>query len=247
MLKGKSASLGGVVAAALLVAAAPAFAGPFGKLMPPRENRDAPTLPVARYIAVQGQSFVFDRQSAPQPLLKFDDSPEVWVLEPSPAPRGDTVYRNDAGEPVLRITRLGGLTLFTDEEPEGVPVSMLGEAENLLPAPGSGPILSHITQLTLRASRAAQHPVTFEAPNFPTQAAPLLLDAAAIASDAVVRMAHRSDCRMFLSRLDRMVFVVGSKAGVSVTGTVMQIVIAPGKGYAGRPSSGRLLKAALKR
>ena len=250
MFEGKLASLGGVVAAALLGVAAPALAAPMlQNILPFGDNRGAPTPPVARYIAVQGQSFVFDRVSSPQPLLKFDDSPEVWVLEASPAPRGDMVYRNDAGETVLRVTRLGGLTLFTPQDPEGIPVAMLGEADELVPPPGlpQGALLQRITQAGLKASRAVQHPITFDAPSFPTHAGPLVVDAAAVAADAMVRMAHRPDCHAFLQRLDKLTIVLGAHSDVTVVGPVMIITVAPGQGFAGRPSSDRLIKAALKR
>src|SRR5205085_2614180 len=84
----------------------------------------APPL-IARYVSEDGHSFVLDR-SQPRPLLKFDDSAEVWVLNPQPAPRGDTIYKNDLGEPMLRATRLGGVTLFTEDRPNGAAVSLAG-------------------------------------------------------------------------------------------------------------------------
>ena len=64
-------------------------------------------------------------------MLKFQDSPEVWALHPAPAPRGDMIYKNDLGEPVLRATRLGGYTLFTDARPSGEAVSFAGGAPPL--------------------------------------------------------------------------------------------------------------------
>ena len=38
---------------------------------------------IARYQTDEGSVFVLDR-SPPHVLLKFDDSPEIWVLAPSP-------------------------------------------------------------------------------------------------------------------------------------------------------------------
>jgi len=59
------------------------------------------------------RAFIFDRLAiAPEALFRFDDDPEVWVLAPSPAPGGGKIYRNDAGERVLQVTCLGGLTLY---------------------------------------------------------------------------------------------------------------------------------------
>nr|QQZ52104.1 DUF4908 domain-containing protein [Phenylobacterium glaciei] len=42
------------------------------------------------------------------------------------APRGDIIYKNDLGEPVLRATRLGGLTLFTPDRPGGTAAALAG-------------------------------------------------------------------------------------------------------------------------
>jgi hypothetical protein len=249
MLKGKLASLGGVVAA--LVLGAPALAAPFLNISPFGDNRGAPTPQVARYVAVQGSTFIFDRAgSGQQALLKFDDDPEVWVLQASPAPGGGTIYKNDAGEPVLRITRVGGVTLFTSQEPEGMPVSLLGDADDLL-LPTMMPmsvLLQRATQASFRTSRVAQHLITFDVPGpsvTPSSVA-LFSDAFAVAADAIMRLGRRAEARPFLAQLDKVQFVVGPKPDVSVKGPVMTITVVLGKGFAGRPSSDRVFKAALK-
>jgi hypothetical protein len=250
MVYGRLPSLGGVVAAVLLGAAAPAVAQPMlQNIIPFDDNRVAQSPPVARYVGVEGQSFIFSRGSGSQALLKFDDDPEVWVLAPSPAPRGDVVYRNDAGEPVLRVTRLGGLTLFTSQEPEGLPVAMLGEAEDLAPPPvmGQGALLSRLAQASYRVGRAISHPVTFYAASVSPQSAPLFADAATIAADALVRIARRPEARAFLAKLDKVTFLAGLKADVAIKGALMEIMVVPGHGFAGRPSSDRLVRAILKR
>ena len=81
--------------------------------------------PSARYIAGTGQGFTLDVTGA-RPLLRFDRSTEIWVLRPTPAPRGDIIYRNDNGDQVLRVTADGGLTLYTTTAPQGSPVSQAG-------------------------------------------------------------------------------------------------------------------------
>jgi hypothetical protein len=250
MLSGKLASQCGVVAAALLGASAPAVAAPMlQNILPFGDNRSAPAPPVAHYVGAEGQSFVLDRASGPQPLLKFDDNPEVWALQPSPAPRGDTIYRNDLGAPVLRSTRLGGLTLFSSQEPEGSPAAMDGDADDLQPPSGipPGALLQRMIQASARASRAAQHLITFTAPSVSPQSAPLFADSATVAAEALVRLARRPEGRVFLTKLDKLVFLQGPKPVVSMSGAVMQIVVAPGKGFAGRPSSDRVVRAALGR
>ena len=98
------------------------------------ETRKAPAPPIARYVAETGDAFILDR-AAPQPLLKFENSSEIWVLSPQPAPRGDTIYKNELGEPVLRASKLGGMTLFTRERPGGDAAALMGKASSIQPPP----------------------------------------------------------------------------------------------------------------
>ena len=251
MSRGKLASLGGVMAAAVLGASLPACAQPLLRnLMPFGESHGPSNPPVARYLAGQGASFIFDRSVvAPEALLKFDDSPEVWVLQPSPAPRGDTIWRNDVGDPVLRVTRLGGVTLFTQREPEGMPAALIGDAEDLQTPPviPISVMLQRSTQASYRTSRVALHAVTFDLINVTPTTSPLFLDAITITSDALVRLGRRKEARLFLTKLEKVQFLPGAKPDVGFNGAVLTITVAPSKGYAGRPSSDRITKTALKK
>jgi hypothetical protein len=222
---------------------------------PPSVLRDMPTsradrgvqLPmVARYSVSEGAVFVLDRSSGVA-LLKFDDSPEILVLQPSPAPRGDIIYKNDLGEPVLRATRLGGLTLFTDAAPAGAAAAFAGGADDLqLPAALSpSAVFQRMVQASARASRAAQHLITFDAADVTPDSAPVFADAATVAAEAVVALSRRDDGRMFLRRLDRMSFLVGSRPGAQLKPGAMLVFIDASQGLAGRPSSERLIHTAL--
>jgi hypothetical protein len=244
-----------------------AFSGPFGGGAqgpggpPPSVLRDMPLSradrglqapPVARYAAGQDEVFVFDRSSGAA-LLKFDDSPEIWVLQPSPAPRGDIIYRNDLGEPILRATRLGGLTLFSANTPGGEAAALVGEADDLQPPPFLSPsaVFQRMLQSSARASRAAQHLIRFDAPEVTPESAPVFVDAAAAASEAVIVLSRRDDGRIFLRRLTKMQFQSAPKPGAVVTPTGdgahvnLQVFVDLSQGEAGRPSSERLVRAAL--
>jgi hypothetical protein len=251
MFEGKLGSLGGLVAAAVLGASLPAHAEPLlHNLNPYAESRGAANPPVARYVTSVGRrSFIFDRAAiAPEALFKFDDDPEVWVLEPSPAPGGGRIFRNDAGERVLQVTSLGGLTLYIGA-PEGVPVSILGDAEELAlpPVLPNGLMFQRQPQASEKCSRTAQHPVTVDTINMTPATSPLFLDAMIVATDAVVSLGRRKEAKPFLTKLDRVLFITGAKPDVSFNGSTLTIILTPGKGYAGRPSSNRIIKAALKR
>jgi hypothetical protein len=198
---------------------------------------------IARYVAEDGVVFVLDR-SQPRPLLRFEGSPEVWCLQPQPGPRGDVIYKNDLGEPVLRATRLGGVTVFTARRPGGSAAALAGDGTPLRLAPlGPQALLERLAQASARASRAARRLLPFDAEATPASSA-LIADAAIIASEAVVRMAADGDSRRILARLKRVRLVEGSRAGAQVRNGVLQVTVASGQGLAGRPSSQRILAAA---
>jgi hypothetical protein len=231
--------------AALVCAAAlgaPASAGVNDRLRDGLfKRREAPDAPLARYVSEGGRVFVLDR-TQPAPLLKFDDSPEVWVLLPSPAPRGDVIYKNDMGEPVLRATRLGGYTLFTDDRPQGQAVSLAGGSQPLRLLPMSPQALfDRLAQSSLRASRAVRRPLLFEAEATPASAA-LIADAAVVTSLAIIHLVQRADGRMM--RFSRVRFEEGKKASATLKDGVLRIVVAPTQGVAGRPSSKRIMRVA---
>lgn len=199
--------------------------------------------PVARYVSEDGQAFVLDRTQG-RPLLKFEDSPEVWALQPAPAPRGDVIYKNDLGEPVLRATRLGGVTLFTDARPAGAAAALAGDGPPLRLAPlGPQALLERLAQASLRASRAARRTILFEAEATPASSA-LIADAATVTSVAIARMARRKDGRALLARFGKVRLVEGRKAEAVIDDAVLKITVAPAQGLAGRPSSERIIKTA---
>ena len=198
--------------------------------------------PIARYVSQEGDVFVLDR-SQPRPLLKFDDNPEVWVLRPQLAPRGDVLYMNDLGSPVLRATRLGGLTLFTDDRPGGTAAALAGAGQALrLAQLGPQQLLERLAQASARATRAARRLIPFEADASPGSSA-LTADAALVAAEAIIRIAKRSDAKVLLSRIGKVRVVEGRKSQAQVSEGVVRITVSPADGLAGRPSSDRIVAA----
>ncbi len=227
--------------------AQPAAAGPLGSLgeslfgRHSKDGRDFSAPPIARYISEDGDVFVLDR-TGPKPLLKFDGSFEVWALSAQQAPRGDTIYKNDLGEPVLRATRLGGITIFTDHRPDGEAAALAGPAAPLkLAIMGPQPLLERLEQASARASHAARRLIPFYAEATPTSA-PLIADAAMVTSEAVVRITKRSDAHKILDRILKVQLLEGPKASVQVTQGTLQVTVAPPQGLAGRPSSDLIVR-----
>lgn len=235
------------LAATLSLGYAPdAFAGPqtlreglFGD-KPATGRKVSP--PVARYVSEDGDAFVLDR-SQTRVYMKFEGSSEIWALRPHPAPRGDVIYKNDLGEPMLRATRLGGLTLFTQDRPGGSPAALTGAGGALRLTPLSPQVLlERLAQASARATRAARRLIPFEADASPASSA-VVADAASITAEAVVRLSRRPDGRNLLSKLKKVTLVEGRKPAATLVGGEMRITVAPADGLAGRPSSDRIMQA----
>lgn len=234
-----------------MVCAALGFAGPvlageklhnvlFGGSRAPGRDFSAP--PVARYVSEDGDVFTLDLSQG-RPLLKFETSPEVWALQPHPAPRGDVIYKNDVGEPVLRATRLGGVTVFTDHRPDGEAAALAGAGPPLRLVPlGPQALLERLGQASLRASRAARHVILFDAEATPASSA-VIADAAVVVSVAVVRMSERPTGRKRLAGLRRVFLQEGRRGAAQVQQGTLKITVAPAQGLAGRPSSERISAA----
>lgn len=220
--------------------------GLFGGAQPDR--RQSAAFPVARYVSEDGDVFTLDR-TQPRPLLKFDSSGEVWVLQAQPAPRGDVIYKNELGEPVLRATRLGGVTVFTEHRPDGEAAALAGAGPPLrllLLAPQA--VLERLAQASFRATRAARHLVVFDADggSGAPDAAALIADAAMVASLAVARCADKPEAQSFLAGLKRVFLVEGHHSGLRFDQGTLTITVAPKQGVAGRPSSNRIMALAMR-
>jgi hypothetical protein len=213
----------------------------------PSDGRDFSAPPVARYVTEDGDVFTLDL-TQDKPLLKFENSSEVWVLNPRPAPRGDTIYKTDVGETLLRATRLGGFTVFTDHRPDGEAVALAGGG-------GGGPtpiklaalspqvLLDRLGQASLRASHAARHVILFDAEATPNSSA-VIADAATVVSVAVVKISERPQGRSRLAQLRRVFLEEGKRVAAQFEKGTLKITVVPSLGFAGRPSSDRIAVAA---
>lgn len=212
----------------------------FSQRRPNDRLADRPS--VARYMTETGEGFILDRTNS-RPLLKFDSSVEVMALEAHPGPRGDVIYKNDLGVPVLRATRLGGLTVFTPDRPGGAAAALTGATAPLrIPTISPNALFQRLYQASAKASKAAKKLIPFEADATPGSSS-LVADAAAIAAEAIVRLSRRPDGREALGKLNKVQVVVGRKPSAAVQKGVARITINPADGLAGRPSSERVILA----
>ena len=231
------------------VAAAPTFAASLrGNLGGSADDRFVVPM-VGRFQAETGAAFIVDRLDSRNLLVRFDSSPEIWVLQPHAGPRGDVIYKNDVGDPVLRATRVGGLTFFPSSKSGGVAAAFAGGASSLRPPPVSNPsaLLQSFTQASARAGRATRQIISFEARDVPLQAAPLVADAAQVAAEAFIHAAGTTQgMTRGIGRWSLVEFVMGRSPGASASNGTLRVTLAPDRGLAGRPSSQRISAVILK-
>lgn len=209
-------------------------------------NRGGPTRtlpPTGRYVTDSGEAFILDR-SGQRPLLRFDRRDETWVLRPTAAPRGDVIYRNDAGDQILRVTPGGGMTVYTPSAPGGSPASFSGPGRSLTP-PTLGPFL--LFQLMERRSvlitQALGRLVVINLDGERSEA--LSVEALIVTTDAVIRIARSPTARHHLSQLRSISITEGPRASVTYERGQLVVVVNPDEGMAGRPSSARVIRTLL--
>lgn len=209
------------------------------------DARAAPRAPaVARWVADEGQAFVLDQRST-RAYLRFDGSDEVWALRRDTGPRGELIWRNDVGRPMLSASRIGGMTVFTPLRPGGAPVSYSSPAEALRPAQITPQeMVARLVSASTRASRAVGHLVIFDALHDTRPGEePVLADAANLAANAIVRVARAARPSRVLARIRQVRMVRGQGATVVVVTDTVVVTVDPAQGAAGRPSSDRIVQA----
>lgn len=242
-------------AAALAIAATSAFGqaqpapgerpGRLGEMLglKQRFTHNLPT--VAHFIADGVAEFTFDR-STDRPMIQFSDNGEIFALHPQPAPRGDVIYKNDVGDPVLRLSGLGGVTVFTPSRPQGAPAELVGMGDPialLANIHNATDLFRRMQVASRRIGLVVQHPVSVDAPDLGPETYDLAADVLVLAVDAFERNAPtiRTDPRM--RKVTQVLILEGERPGVTLSERTLTIVIASRWGVAGRPSSYRIASA----
>jgi hypothetical protein len=238
-----------LVAASPCVLATQAFAQTRGNAQAEHSTalRDSAPPPRAgpasgRYVTDSGEGFILDR-SGPRPLVRFDRRDETWALRATPAPRGDVVYRNDAGEQVLRVTPAGGLTVYTARSPGGSPASFAGAGQSLsAPTLGPAQLFQLMTRRSAMVSQSLGRLIQINVDTNQNAEGPTV-EALILATDAILRIARSPSARASLNQLRRITIVQGSRASVVYGNGELRITVSPSEGAAGRPSSVRVIRA----
>lgn len=222
-----------VVILAVLVSAVPMITRAYDR-EPPRIGHF-----VSEYAGI---GFVLDRSSE-VPKMRFDGTDEILVLRLQPAAGGDRILLRDDGETVLRISGLGGITLFTPENRRGIPVAVNGPAQPLVPAsPPIGAIRDIAGRIMMQLRSETGREIAFEA-NWnaianDAGARSILNDAIRNAGTALVNVVRTGHGRQgIISNLRRVRFVAARFPMIAMQGDMLIVQFSVEQGLAGRPSS----------
>jgi Domain of unknown function (DUF4908) len=186
--------------------------------------------------------FVLDR-SGELAKLRFDGSEEILILRWQPAAGGDRLLVRDDGEVVLRLSSLGGITLFTPENRRGIPMEPDKPAAPLSPPP---PTLASVREITgriisqLRAETGQE--IVFEANWNAASTDPdgrgILFDAIRNTGTALFQTVQTPRGRAGMTaRLKRVRFTQARLPAAALQGDMLIVEFSVDQGLAGRPSS----------
>jgi hypothetical protein len=176
-------------------------------------------------------------------LLRFTDSPEDYVLTVERVLLGGRILRYDTGVTALRVSVWGGMTLYTEGAPSGLPATRVGEDTN-----GPRPIVSH-NDFVAALTDEETHLVYVRQLHLRFSADPKILagtdDNRGLAFDAMVsaeagieRLLGAPMGQQALARKFDMIRIVqGDKPGITLSGKTLMVSYAPAAGASGRASS----------
>jgi hypothetical protein len=196
-----------------------------------------------RYVSESGEAFIFDGTGA-RPLFRFERRNETWVLRTTPAPRGDVIYRNDAGSQILRLTPSGGLTLYTTRAPNGSPATLSGGAAPLnLPPITPTQLITYSIQQSGRMSAALGHLVVVDVELERPGLESVVAETITVVTEAILRMSRSATVRDQVGELRRIQIQEANRGSVRFSDGTLIIAIAGDQGLQGRPSSALIIRA----
>jgi hypothetical protein len=232
--------LSGCAAALLLALSPPARAqGDFEQRI---ASERIGTIQPGNYLAADKLAFTLDLVDGNY-LLRFETTPEVFVLYAGRASLGGRELKYDSGETALHISGWGGVTLYTDTNPGGLPAARTGESVPPDPVAVTVPEMQTAAQNDAQQLVSVRHqalPFTADWNAFEDNA-----DARAFAKDAMdnaarglMRFAAIPAGRQAIARrLDNVMLETSQRPTVALRGRTLVVTFNPGHGYVGRASS----------
>ena len=196
------------------------------------------------YSAGEGSTFTLEPYGTSKYLLRFSDHAEKFVLTMDRASLGAKLLKYDTGTTALRVSVWGGLTLYTQDAPQGVPATYQGAA----PPPSVLAIsagemqtafndeTSHLTYVQNIALKFSADPAVLAAD---AETRGRAFDALTNAAVGIERfLASAPMARQSLTkRINSVKVAEGGKPTVAISGQTLLVSFVPGEGHEGHASS----------
>jgi hypothetical protein len=185
-------------------------------------------------------------------LLRFQGAPEVFVLYADRASMGGRVLKYDDGETAIQVTVWGGITLYTDAKPGGLPAERTGDAQPF--APSNVALNDMQAQVAddgqhLAYTRRLQIAFTTDWNAIANNASLRAIydDAMENAVRGIYRFAASTPAREAMSkRVDNVSLTPAARPTVNMAGRTLLVTFNPNTGYVGRASSRAIARGLTK-
>jgi hypothetical protein len=210
-------------------------------------DRLAPIVPGV-YVAGDRIGFSLDA-SGGEYLLRMDGTPEVFVLYPSRASLGGRVLKYDSGETAMLVAGWGGMTLYTDAQPGGLPAVRTGDSvppqppsislpEMQAAAGDDGQRLGYVRHLNLNFT------ADWNSLSGDSTVRAFAYDAMENAARGLDRFAAFGPARDALAkRIGGISIQTNSRPTIVLSGKTLVVTYDPGRGFEGRASSRAIARA----
>lgn len=180
-------------------------------------------------------------------LLRYSDSPEVFVLYPYRASLGGQVLKYDSGVTLLRVSSWGAMTIYTDNAPGGLPTTRIGNPTNLTHAPISIATLTQaLADETGYLASARRLQIGFSIGTLPAdpQTRAMAFDTLINTGMGIGRFTASSNAHDLVARkIGAVKIITSAKPVIRLRGRTLIVTFVPAQGYAGRASSRAIARA----
>jgi hypothetical protein len=196
------------------------------------------------YNAGESGSFAIQSYGANRYLLRFTGHSENFVLTVERASLGAKVLKYDTGTTALRVSVWGGITLYTQASPQGVPATLLGPTQSLdEPEITAGELQTAINDESSHIGYVQNIVLKFSADPAVLSSDPetrgRAFDALTNAAVGIERYLAATPLgrQLLTKRVNSVKVAEGGKPTVTLAGQTLLVSFVPGEGHEGHASS----------